>query len=272
MPCEKRSVSFTRRRSLSPFAAGARTEVHPAHSSRSGDPRSMAPHDRRIRCSSERLLDRPSGENREIHHRRPQQRQGPGRERQALRRLLTCRTSTTFKDFEGSSHRILIELIRRWTPRGGTLLDLGASAGELGAAVRDHFDRTIGFEYEVAASARWARRFDQVAIADLETIRACSNVDAIVLADVLEHSAIPPRRCGSSTTPRRQRPRLHLRPEHRQHHRPPRPPRSASSNTATAASSTTPICASTPSAPSAAKSKTPASASSKWAARRSLSA
>src|SRR6266513_2050578 len=54
----------------------------------------------------------------------------------------------TFKDFEGSSHRILIDLIRRFSPRGGRLLDLGAAGGELGAAVRDHFDRTIGFEYD----------------------------------------------------------------------------------------------------------------------------
>ena len=38
----------------------------------------------------------------------------------------------TFKDFEGSSHRILLELIRRHAPRGGTLLDLGAAGGELG--------------------------------------------------------------------------------------------------------------------------------------------
>src|SRR5207342_1989080 len=41
----------------------------------------------------------------------------------------------TFKDFEGSSHRILIELIRRFAPPGGTLLDLGAAGGELGSAV-----------------------------------------------------------------------------------------------------------------------------------------
>ena len=52
----------------------------------------------------------------------------------------------TFKDFEGSSHRILIDLIRRFSPRGGTLLDLGAAGGELGASVRGQFDRTSGFE------------------------------------------------------------------------------------------------------------------------------
>ena len=55
----------------------------------------------------------------------------------------------TFKDFEGSSHRILIDLIRRHAGRGGTLLDLGAAGGELGSAVREQFDRTIGFEYNV---------------------------------------------------------------------------------------------------------------------------
>src|SRR6476469_7469167 len=54
-----------------------------------------------------------------------------------------------FKDFEGSSHRILIDLIRRYASHGGRLLDLGASTGQLGAAVRDHFSRTVGFEYEL---------------------------------------------------------------------------------------------------------------------------
>jgi predicted TPR repeat methyltransferase len=97
-----------------------------------------------------------------------------------------------FKDFEGSSHRILIDLIRRFTPRGGTLLDLGASAGHLGAAVRDHFDRTIGFEYEVACIDSLRRIFDDAAIADLEKLRRLpKEIDAIVLADVLEHLRDP---------------------------------------------------------------------------------
>ncbi|MFL6245585.1 MAG: class I SAM-dependent methyltransferase [Thermoanaerobaculia bacterium] len=98
----------------------------------------------------------------------------------------------TFKDFEGSSHRILMKLIRRWTPRGGTLLDLGAAGGELGSALRNHFDRTIGFEYNVDCVGQLGAHFDQVVITDLETVRALpSNVDAIVLADVLEHLRNP---------------------------------------------------------------------------------
>jgi 2-polyprenyl-3-methyl-5-hydroxy-6-metoxy-1,4-benzoquinol methylase len=97
-----------------------------------------------------------------------------------------------FKDFEGSSHRILIEMLRRFTPPGGTLLDLGASAGHLGAAVRDHFDRTIGFEYEVACIGSLHEIFNEAAIADLETIkRLPGGVDAIVLGDVLEHLRDP---------------------------------------------------------------------------------
>jgi 2-polyprenyl-3-methyl-5-hydroxy-6-metoxy-1,4-benzoquinol methylase len=97
-----------------------------------------------------------------------------------------------FKDFEGSSHRILIDLLRRFTPRGGTLLDLGASAGHLGAAVRDHFDRTIGFEYEVACIGSLRKIFDNAAIADLETMKGLpAGVDAIVLGDVLEHLRDP---------------------------------------------------------------------------------
>src|SRR6266550_7634550 len=94
----------------------------------------------------------------------------------------------TFKDFEGSSHRILIELIRRFSPRGGTLLDLGAAGGELGAAVRDHFDRTIGFEYDADRIGDLHGRFDSVVIADLETVKTLpSNVRAVVLADIVEH-------------------------------------------------------------------------------------
>lgn len=97
----------------------------------------------------------------------------------------------TFKDFEGSSHRILIDLIRRHA-KGGTLLDLGAAGGELGAALRDHFDRTIGFEYNVDCVPTLRGCFDQAVIADLERVkRLPSNANAIVLADVLEHLRSP---------------------------------------------------------------------------------
>lgn len=98
----------------------------------------------------------------------------------------------TFKDFEGSSHRILMELIERWASRRGTLLDLGAAGGELGDAVRNHFDRTIGFEYNVDCVGTLGAHFDQVVITDLETVRTLPpNVDVIVLADVLEHLRSP---------------------------------------------------------------------------------
>ena len=100
----------------------------------------------------------------------------------------------TFKDFEGSSHRILIGLINRHAKRGGTLLDLGAAGGELGSAVRDHFSRTLGFEYNVDCLSDLCGRFDQAVITDLETIkRLPGDVDAIVLADVLEHLRDPSR-------------------------------------------------------------------------------
>jgi predicted TPR repeat methyltransferase len=94
----------------------------------------------------------------------------------------------TFKDFEGSSHRILIELIGRYAKRGGVLADLGAAGGELGGAVRDHFRRTFGFECEIANLPALRGRFDCVVITDLEKLRRLPmNVDAIVVADVLEH-------------------------------------------------------------------------------------
>lgn len=94
----------------------------------------------------------------------------------------------TFKDFEGSSHRILIDLIRRFSTPGGTLLDLGAAGGELGAAVRDQFRRTLGFEYDVDRLPQLKEHFDAAVIADLETVRRLpKNVHAIVLADIIEH-------------------------------------------------------------------------------------
>lgn len=100
----------------------------------------------------------------------------------------------TFKDFEGSSHRILIDLIRRFGGRGGTLVDLGAAGGELGSAVRDQFDRTIGCEYEVDCLPSLRGRFDQILIGDLEKLRGLpAQARVIVAADVLEHLRDAPR-------------------------------------------------------------------------------
>lgn len=98
----------------------------------------------------------------------------------------------TFKDFEGSSHRILIDLIRRTTESGGTLLDLGAAGGELGEALRDHFTRRIGFEYDADRIADLREHFDRAVIADLEAVRRFpKGARAIVLADILEHLRDP---------------------------------------------------------------------------------
>jgi len=130
----------------------------------------------------------------------------------------------TFKDFDGSSHRILIDLIRQYgavragvvqagvvrasgalsegapeartTPACTTrrLLDLGAAGGHLGRELRDAFDETIGFEYNVDCIGELRGCFDQVVIADLERVAALpSNLDAVVLADVLEHLVRPKR-------------------------------------------------------------------------------
>jgi len=94
----------------------------------------------------------------------------------------------TFKDFEGSSHRILIDLIDRYAPKGGTLIDLGAAGGELGAAVRSRFTRTIGFEYNSDCIADLRENFDAAVISDLEKVKHLpGGADAIVAADVIEH-------------------------------------------------------------------------------------
>ena len=97
-----------------------------------------------------------------------------------------------FKDFEGSSHRILIDLIRHFSPRGGQLLDLGAAGGELGAAVRSQFDSTTGFEYNLSCIADLKKHFDRAVVTDLERVKNLpKNLDAIVIADVLEHLRDP---------------------------------------------------------------------------------
>ena len=81
-----------------------------------------------------------------------------------------------------------MQLVRKFAPEGGTMLDLGAAGGELGDAVRDHFDRTIGFEYQVDCLGDLKERFDEVVICDLEKLkRLPANVDAIVCGDVIEH-------------------------------------------------------------------------------------
>lgn len=99
----------------------------------------------------------------------------------------------TFKDFEGSSHRILIDMIRRHAGRRGTLLDLGAAGGELGQALRQQFDRAIGFEYNVDCVGTLGGCFDHVVVTDLERVKRLPKADAIVLADVLEHLRDPAR-------------------------------------------------------------------------------
>jgi 2-polyprenyl-3-methyl-5-hydroxy-6-metoxy-1,4-benzoquinol methylase len=92
-----------------------------------------------------------------------------------------------FKDFEGSSHRILIELIRQSGARG-RLLDLGPASGELCAAVRDRFEHRTCVEVDEGYLPDLEARFDETIIANLESLDTLPrDYDAIVMADVLEH-------------------------------------------------------------------------------------
>lgn len=93
----------------------------------------------------------------------------------------------TFKDFIGSSHRILIDLIRRQGP-GNLFIDLGAAGGELARSVAPQFRRRIGYEYNIDCIESLAHSFDSGIVANLENATTLPrNADAIVLADVLEH-------------------------------------------------------------------------------------
>lgn len=101
-------------------------------------------------------------------------------------------SSYQFKDFAGSSHTILLRLLRRHAPKGGRLLDLGASGGELGEAARSHFGDSIAFEFDLANLPRLRTRFDRAVICDLEQVTQLpSGCGAIVMADVLEHLRRP---------------------------------------------------------------------------------
>lgn len=92
-----------------------------------------------------------------------------------------------FKDFEGSSHRILIDLVRRSGVRG-RLLDLGPATGELCAAVGDRFEHKSCIELDETYLPTLQQHFDQVTIGNLEAIDELPrDFDAIVIADVLEH-------------------------------------------------------------------------------------
>lgn len=98
----------------------------------------------------------------------------------------------SFKDFEGSSHRILISLARRYCTRRGVLLDVGAAGGELGSEISPLFDRTIAIEGDAARIGDLHARFDDVVIGDLERIvRLPAGMSAVVLADILEHLSSP---------------------------------------------------------------------------------
>lgn len=92
-----------------------------------------------------------------------------------------------FKDFEGSSHRILIDLIRHSGARG-RLLDLGPASGELCAVVGRQFEHTSCIELDEQYLAVLQERFDEVSISNLEQLDGLPRgFDAIVMADVLEH-------------------------------------------------------------------------------------
>jgi SAM-dependent methyltransferase len=97
-----------------------------------------------------------------------------------------------FKDFAGSSHRILLALVRQHARGRRRILDLGAAGGELGAALQGEFEQSIGFELDVEEMAVLKQRFTHIVIGDLERLTALPpDCDAIVLADVLEHLREP---------------------------------------------------------------------------------
>ena len=75
--------------------------------------------------------------------------------------------------------------------RGGTLVDVGAAAGELGAHLRDDFTKLIGIEGDPARVPDLAAHFDSALIADLNQLHRLPRADAFVLADILEHLPYP---------------------------------------------------------------------------------
>ncbi|HUO84180.1 MAG TPA: class I SAM-dependent methyltransferase [Thermoanaerobaculia bacterium] len=99
----------------------------------------------------------------------------------------------TYKDFRGSSHRILLELMRKHCRTRGRLVDVGAAGGELGENARSLFDKGLALEYDRRNLPSLRRRFDAAAIVNLEEIDSLPRAGTIVLADVIEHLREPGR-------------------------------------------------------------------------------
>jgi SAM-dependent methyltransferase len=96
-----------------------------------------------------------------------------------------------FKDFPGSSHRLLIRAVLRTAPRDGVLLDAGAAGGELAGHLTQYFDHRIGIEGDPDRIPDLRASFDSGWIADLEQVAALPRARVILLADILEHLKDP---------------------------------------------------------------------------------
>jgi len=97
----------------------------------------------------------------------------------------------TYKAFNGSSHRIIGNLLNSRRPQ--RILDLGCSEGHIGAALEYHPEYLAGLDLVKPLSLH--PRYSYFCISDIERELpveiAAALFDAIVLADVLEHLRKP---------------------------------------------------------------------------------
>jgi 2-polyprenyl-3-methyl-5-hydroxy-6-metoxy-1,4-benzoquinol methylase len=90
------------------------------------------------------------------------------------------------KESEGSSHRVIQELVEDYTP--GKVLDVGCSGGLLGELLRDRGHHVTGVDYIEIPGVE--KRVDEFIQADLEQglpEAVGTGYDLAVAADVLEH-------------------------------------------------------------------------------------
>jgi len=99
------------------------------------------------------------------------------------------------RDGSSAAQRLVVEAVAAHVPANGHVLDVGCSTGHLAGAIAARGVRVTGVEPDSAAAARARSACVEVLVGGIEDLairaRLPRGVDAVVLADVLEHLTDP---------------------------------------------------------------------------------